>query len=118
MALNIKGGSYIRNSKDRNSSKSHIESSKYEIPKFKPTKILTEDQAKIICNKVNTGQKVDSHTIQKEIISNLEVNSYKNAMLKEPDRKRDPVPMEEWSILTDHVKYVMHDESEAFQNLT
>ena len=81
MPLKIKDGSYIRNSKDKNSSNSHIESSKYEnfkyskIPKLKPTKILTEDQAKIIYNKVNTGQKIDSCTIQKEMISNLEVNS-------------------------------------------
>ena len=124
MPLKIKGGSYIRNSKDRNSSKFHIESSKCEnsksnskIPKLKPAKIFTEDQAKIICNKVNARQKIDSHTIQKERISNLEVNSYKDAMLKEPDRKGNPVPMEEWSILSDHVKYVMHDESEAFQKL-
>ena len=93
MPLKIKGCSYIRNSKDKNSSKSHIESSKYEsskyskIPKLKPTKILTEDQAKIICNKVNARQKIDSHTIQKEMISKLEVNSYKNAMLKGSNRK-------------------------------
>ena len=106
----------MRNSKDKNSSKFHIESSKYKnskyskIPKLKPIKILTEDQDKIICNKVNARQKIDSYTIQNEMISNLEVNSYKNAMLKESDRKRDPVPMEEWSILSDHVKYVMHDE--------
>ena len=35
-------------------------------------------------------------------------------MLKESNKKRDSVPMEEWSILSDHVKYVMHDESDAF----
>ena len=26
--------------------------------------------------------------------------------------------MEEWSILSDHVKYVMHGESEAFKKLS
>ena len=36
-------------------------------------------------------------------------------MLKESDSKRDLVPMEEWSILSDHVKYIMHGKSEAFQ---
>ena len=35
-------------------------------------------------------------------------------MLKEFNRKGDLVPMEEWSILSDHVKYVMHGESEVF----
>ena len=39
-------------------------------------------------------------------------------MLKESNRKGDLVPMEEWSILSDHVKYVMYGESEAFQKLS
>ena len=39
-------------------------------------------------------------------------------MLKESNRKGDLVSMEEWSILSDHVKYVTHGESEAFQKLT
>ena len=51
------------------------------------------------------------------MISNADLNSYKNAMLKESNKKRDPVPMEEWSILSDHVKYVTHDESDAFHKL-
>ena len=110
MPIKIKGGSYIESSKDKNSKCN-------EIPKIKPTKIVTEDQPAFICNKVNARQKIDSQTIQKGIISNPDVNSYKNAMLKESDRKRDPVPMEEWSILSDHVKYVTHDESDAFHKL-
>ena len=32
------------------------------------------------------------------MMSYLEVNSYKDAILKESNRKRDPVPMEKWSI--------------------
>ena len=51
------------------------------------------------------------------MISNPDVNSHKNAMLKESNKKRDPVPMEEWSILSDNVKYVTHDESDAFHKL-
>ena len=48
--LKIKGGSYTESSKDK--------ISKYnEIPKLKPTKILTEDQAKFVCSKVNARQK-------------------------------------------------------------
>ena len=88
-----------------------------KIPKLKPTKILTGDQAEFICNKVNAREKIVSKNIQKEMISNPDVNSYKNEMLKESDKKRDPVPMEEWSILSDHVKYVMHDESDVFHKL-
>ena len=34
-------------------------------------------------------------------------------MLKEPKKNKDQAPMEEWSILSDHVKYVMHGKSEV-----
>ena len=109
MPLTIKGGSYISSKCEDNKSS--------KFPKPKPTKFFTEDKAKVISNKVNTGHEINSHTIQKGIIKDLEVNPCKDAMLKEPNRKRDLVPMEEWSILSDHVKYVMHGESEAFQRL-
>ena len=39
-------------------------------------------------------------------------------MLKVPNRKKNPVPMEEWFILSDNGKYVMHGKSEAFQKLS
>ena len=48
----------------------------------------------------------------------MEINSYKEAILKEPTKTKDQVPMEEWSILSDHVKYVMHSKSETFQKLS
>ena len=48
----------------------------------------------------------------------LETNSYKEAILKKPIKNKDQVPMEEWSILSDHVKYVMHSESETFRKLS
>ena len=83
------------------------------LPKYKPTRFITEDKAKTISNKANTRHEINGHTIQKDI-KGLEVNPHKDAMLKESDRKGDLVPMEEWSILSDHVKYVMHGESEAF----
>ena len=53
-----------------------------------------------------------------ETTKDLEVNSYKEAILKEPNKNRDQVPMKEWSILSDHVKYVMHGKSEVFQKLS
>ena len=31
--------------------------------------------------------------------------------------KKNPSQMEEWSILSDHVKYIKHDGSETFHNL-
>ena len=39
-------------------------------------------------------------------------------MLNEPDKNKDQTTMEEWSILSDHVKYVMHGNSEVFQKLS
>ena len=46
-----------------------------------------------------------------------ETNTYKKAILAEKDKKKDPTQIEEWSILSDHVRYVMHGESEAFHKL-
>ena len=111
MPLTIKGGSYI-------SSKHEGNNNSNKLPRCKPTRFVTEDEAKIISNKVNARHEINNHTTQKEIIKDLEVNSYKGALLKEPDRKGDLVPMEERSILNDHVKYVMHGKSEAFQKLS
>ena len=53
-----------------------------------------------------------------EITKDLEVNSYKKAILKEFDKNKDQIPMEEWSIFSDHVKYVTHGKSETFQKLS
>ena len=39
-------------------------------------------------------------------------------MLNEPNKNNDQTSIEEWSILSDHVKYVMHDKSEAFHKLS
>ena len=86
LPLTIKGGPYISNKCGHQSSK---------FPKQEPTKFFTEDKAKIISDKVNAGHEINSQTLQKEIIKDLEINSYKDAMLKEPNRERDLVPMEE-----------------------
>ena len=107
MPLTIKGGSYISSKHEDNNDKFN------KSPKYKPTRFVTEDKAKTISNEANAGHEIHSHTIQKDI-KDLEVNTYKDAMLKESNRKRDLVPMEEWSILSDQAKYVTHGESEAF----
>ena len=88
-----------------------------KLPKYKPTRFITEDKAKTISNKANARHEIHSHIIQKDI-KDLKVNPYKDAMMKESDRRGDLVPIEEWSILSDHVKYIMHGESEAFQKFS
>ena len=109
MPLTIKGGSYISSKcEDNNENLS-------KLTKYKPTRFITEDKAKTISNKANAGHEINGHMLQKGI-KDIEVYPYMGAMLKESNSKR--VPMEEWSILSDHVKYVTHGESEAFQKLS
>ena len=109
MPLPIKG--------DPCSSSKCIKHKSKEFPTDKPTKSSTKDKAKVIYSRVNASNKINNPTTQKEIFKDWEINSYKNVMLKEPDKKRDLASMEEWSILSDHVKYVMHGKSETFQKL-
>ena len=52
-----------------------------------------------------------------EMTKDLVINPYKEGILKEPTKTKNQVPMEEWSILSDHVKYVTHGKSETFQKL-
>ena len=84
----------------------------------------TEDKVKITLHTANTG---NDHTTQKgiiedlgvnsqkEIINDLEVNSYQEVILNKINKNKEQTPMEEWSILSGHVKYVTHGESEVFQ---
>ena len=92
LPLKIKGGSYIECNKIK------IPKSSNKVTNPKLTKFLTEDWAEFICNKVNARQEINSQTINQEINSGSDVNAYKNAMLKETEGKKDPPPMEEWSI--------------------
>ena len=38
--------------------------------------------------------------------------------IKQSDQKGSPAQMKEWSILSDHVKYITSDGSETFNNLS
>ena len=49
---------------------------------------------------------------QKTLITGIENKVEQN------DKKKSPAQMKEWSILSDHVKYVMSDRSETFNNLS
>ena len=45
-------------------------------------------------------------------------NTYQKAIQMDVSKKgKDPTLIEEWSILSDHVKYVKHDGSGTFHNL-
>ena len=53
-----------------------------------------------------------------KVTEQLEVeNTYQKGIVLDIDQKKNPKQMEVWSILSDHVKYVQHDESDALHNL-
>ena len=90
--------------------------------KHEHDKFLTEDQAEFVYKRVNAGKGIITKTIQQEMTQKGLVESeldstYQKAILAEVNKKKDPTQIEEWSILSDHVKYIMHDGSEAFHML-
>ena len=44
-------------------------------------------------------------------------NTYQNGIVADIDQKKIPKLMESWSILSDHVKYVQHYDSDILHNL-
>ena len=86
--------------------------------KYVNTNSSKEDTVKVTFSRVNTDNEINNDTTQKEVMKDLEVNSYKEAILKEPNKNKDQVTMEDWSILSDHIKYVIHGKSEVFQKLS
>ena len=74
-----------------------------------------KDTVKITFSKATDGIEMNKKYSSDEITKDLGINSYKEAILKEPTKPKDQVPVEEWSILSEHIKYVMHSKSETFQ---
>ena len=89
--------------------------------------ILTARQAEFVNKELSTG----SNTILiKRIITpnspeETELdNAYQKTLnsgienkVEQSDQKKSPAQMKEWSILSDHVKYVISDRSKTFNNL-
>ena len=60
----------------------------------------------------NTAEETELDNVyQKTLISGIENK------VNQSDQKKSPAQMKEWSILSDHVKYVMFDGSKTFNNL-
>ena len=84
---------------------------------------MTEDQAKFVYKKVNKGKAIDTKAIKQEMeqerLVGTEIdNTYQKAILTDVNMTgKDPTQIEEWSILSDHVKYVKHDGPGTFHNL-
>ena len=90
--------------------------------------ILTVKQAEFVNKELSTGNNTLSikriitpnppeeteldNAYQKTLIAGIEIK------VKQSDQKKSPAQMKEWSILSDHVKYIMSDRSETFNNLS
>ena len=93
----------------------------------KHDKILTAKQAEFVNKELSASNNTIS--IKKIVTSNnseeIELdNAYQKALItgveneiKHNNKKESPAQMKEWSILSDHVKYVTSDGSETFNNL-
>ena len=88
---------------------------------------LTEDQARYVYKKVNVGKEINTATMKQEIEQEKSIkaemddscNTYQKAILNDVNKKEKvSTQMEDWSILSDHVKYVKHDDGlETFHKL-
>ena len=99
MPLAIKGGPCISNSR-------------------KCINPSSKDTVKITFSKANDGIEMNKKYSSNETTKDLEINSNKKAILKEPKKNKDQVPMEEWSIVSDHFRYGTLSKSETFQKLS
>ena len=83
-------------------------------------KVLTTKQADFVNKELNANKGIMS--IKKILMQDKSVNTeldntYQKALLTENDKKKSPTQMKEWSILSDHVKYVTSDGSKIFHML-
>ena len=81
---------------------------------------MTTTQADFVNKELHTNKVIIS--IKKIVMQDKSVNTeldntYQKAILIENDKKKNPTQMKEWSILSDHVKYVTSDRSETFHKL-
>ena len=90
--------------------------------------VLTANQAKLVYKELNMGnhiictKKIMSPSIPEE--TELD-NAYQKTLttgyetdIRPNNKGKSPAQMKEWSILSDHVKYITSDKHETFNNLS
>ena len=88
--------------------------------KINNDKVLTTTQADFVNKELNAGNgtiSVKKIVMQDKSVNTELDNTYQKAIVTENDKKKSPAQMKEWSILSDHVKYVTSDGSETFHKL-
>ena len=82
--------------------------------KNKEAMCLSEKQSNYIYKKVEEGKVINTNTMKNEIEQEIERgddNPYKRIVLNRVYKEEDKTPqMENWSILSNSVRYVQHDE--------
>ena len=89
-----------------------------------PNDFLSKEQVEFVYKKVNKKKGININMIKQEIAQTKLIEedeldyTYQKAILAEVRKDKEPTQIEEWSILSDHIKYITHDESEAFYKLS
>ena len=75
---------------------------------------LSEKQANYIYKKVDGGKVINMNTVKNEMEQDLDREDdspYKRVILNKVFKDKDKTPeMENWSIFSDNVRFVQHDE--------
>ena len=94
-----KGGTFIKVVKNKQSKSYSLE---------EPTEFVTKGK----CWKRHKYQHNKTRNYTNKISRARQ--TYQKTILTDINKKKDPTQMEEWSILSNHVRYITHYESEAF----
>ena len=127
LPLSIKGGPYISHN-NKHVNPSGEKTAKFthkranngiEIDRYYSYEAINGiEKNKIHSPETNNGIEMNKNYSHNEMTTDLMINPHKRVILKEPIKTKDQVPMEDWSILSDHVKYVTHGKSDTFQKLS
>ena len=74
---------------------------------------LTEKQANHVYEKVEEGGIINVDTLKKELEQDLDReddNPYKKVILNKVYKENQSPQIEDWSIFTDQIKYIQHDQ--------
>ena len=79
--------------------------------------VLTEEQMNYVYKAIEEGNIINTKTMTYETMQNQDDNPYKKVILNKVFREEDKFPeMRNWSIFTDNVRYIQHEQMTA-QNL-
>ena len=92
----------------------------------RPNNALSKEQEEFVYKRVNAKIPINTNTkmikqemAQPKLSEEQELNNtyQKGHFSQSVCKEKESVYIEDWSILSDHVKYITHDESEAFHKL-